>query len=395
MLIMFLLLPSVSFAYTDVAGHWAERNIENLSNINVIKGYSDGTFKPDDYITRAELITIVNRLLKNTEKSYKYIPDVTSADWFSDEIRKAIYSGIVQGNDMGMIRPNDFITREEAVLILQRAFVKELPAYNTISYKDINEVSEWSKGAYYTFINLGYISGYEDNTIRPKANITRAEMVKIINNIFAEIVFLGNYTDELHGNMLVSGEKTKLTDVIIDGDLVITEGTKGNVELDNVAILGNLILRTPIEINKRRVSIKGETVNLYETIDKQRGNVYRNEQYGIQFSIPEDGNVVEITESTKKVDYTKNNLVTLRVKKADELHFVSFKDGLKKEKQRFALIYNEIETGKIGLAEYMISSASLISPNISANVSRTNSRSPLSTPSYNTASLFFMSCLIS
>lgn len=354
MLITFLMLSSVSLAYTDIEGHWAQKNIESLSRINIIKGYSDETFRPDEYITRAELITIVNRLLKNTEQSYKYIPDVASDDWYSGEVRKAMYSGIVQGNDNGMVRPNAYITREEAVVILQRAFVKNLPAYNTISYKDIGEVSDWSKEAYYTFINLGYISGYDDNTVRPKANITRAEIVKIINNIFAEIVFLGEYNQEVHGNLLASGENIKLTDVIIDGDLVVTEGTNGTLTLDNVAILGNLILRTPLEIDNKKVSVNGKIINLYETVAAERGNVYINEQYGIRFSIPENGTVVEITQSTKNIDYDKDNLVTLIVNKSDELHFVSFKDALNKEKQRFALIYNEIKVGKIGLADYAI-----------------------------------------
>lgn len=354
MLITILLLSSVSFAYTDVEGHWAQKNIESLSRINIIKGYSDNTFRPDEYITRAELITIVNRLLKNTNQSYKYIPDVASDDWYSEEVRKAIYSGIVQGNDAGMIRPNDYITREEAVVILQRAFVKALPAYNTFSYKDIAEVSEWSKEAYYTFMNLGYISGYSDNTVRPKANITRAEIVKILNNIFAEIVFLGEYNQEVHGNLLVSGEEIKLADVIINGDLVVTEGTNGTLVLDNVAILGDLILRAPVEIDSKKVSVDGEIINLYENVNVSVGNVYQNEQYGIKFSIPENGAVIEVDESTKNIDYERKNLVTLRVTKADELHFVDFKTALNKEKQRYALIYNEIEIGKIGLADYAI-----------------------------------------
>ena len=354
MLIIFLMISSVSLAYTDTAGHWAEKNIESLSRINIIKGYSDNTFRPDDYITRAELITIVNRLLKNSEQSYKYIPDVLSTDWYSEEVRKGIYSGIVRGNSEGMIRPNDYITREEAVLILGRAFVENMPVYNTFSYEDINEISDWAHPEYYTFIKLGYISGYNDNTVRPKANITRAEIVKIINNIFSEIVYLGEYTEEVHGNLLVSGDEIRLNNVIVNGDLVVTEGTNGKLELNNVAITGNLILRAPVEYDNKKVSIKGKVVNLYSSIDDENANIYRNHEYGIEFAIPENAKVIEITESTKKVDYNQKNLITLRVNKAEGLHFVSFKTGLAKEKKRFELIYNELKTGKIGLAEYAV-----------------------------------------
>lgn len=357
MLIVLMAISSVSLAYTDIDGHWAKKNIESLSRINVIKGYSDETFRPDEYITRAELITIVNRLLKNTNQSYKYIPDVTSSDWYAKEVRKAIYSGVIQGNEKGMVRPSAYITREEAVVVLQRAFVKALPAYNTFSYKDISEVSSWSKEALYTFMNLGYISGYSDNTIRPKANITRAEIVKIINNIFSEIIFLGDYTEEVHGNLLVSGEKIKLSNLIINGDLVVTEGTNGTLILENVAILGNVILRTPTEINTKKVSITGEIINLYDNINLQISNVYQNDEYGIKFSIPDNGSVIEVDDSTKKINYNKDNLVTLRITKSDDLHFVSFKSALNKEKKRYALIYNEIKIGKIGLADYAICGA--------------------------------------
>lgn len=356
MLIIFLMLTSATLAYTDVSGHWAEKNIESLSRINIIRGYSDSTFRPDDYITRAELITIVNRLLKNSEQSYKYIPDVNSTDWYAEEVRKGIYSGIIQGNEDGMIRPNDYITREEAVLILGRAFVENMPVYNTFSYEDIDEISDWAHPEYYTFIKLGYISGYDDNTVRPKANITRAEIVKIINNIFSEIVFLGEYTEEVHGNLLVSGDEIRLTNVIIDGDLVVTEGTEGKLELNNVAITGNLILRAPVEYDNKKVSIKGKVINLYNSIDDGNANIYRNNEYGIEFAIPENAKVVEITEAIKKIDYNQKNLITLRVNKDEELHFVSFKSGLAKEKKRFELIYNELKTGKIGLAEYAVCS---------------------------------------
>ncbi len=354
MLIATVMLSSVSLAYTDIEDHWAKKNIESLSRINVIKGYSDETFRPDEYITRAELVTIVNRLLKNTNQSYKYIPDVLSSEWYSEEIRKAIYSGIIQGNESGLVRPNDYVTREEAVLILQRAFVKALPAYNTFSYKDILSVSSWSKEAFYTFMNLGYISGYEDNTVRPKDNITRAEIVKLINNIFADVIFLGEYDGEIHGNLLVSGEKITLSNLIVNGDLVVTEGTNGSLNLNNVAIYGNLILRTPMNINTRKVKVTGEIVNLYENINAQTENIYENAKYGIKFSMPENGTVLEVDDSTKRVDYSKDNLVTLRITKSDDLHFVSFNDALKKEKKRYALIYNELKSGKIGLAKYAI-----------------------------------------
>ena len=74
--------------------------------INHINGYDDNCFKPDAPMTRAELVAVVNRLLNIESETDKYIPDVTSQDWFHSDIRKAMTMGIIQGNDNGFINPN-------------------------------------------------------------------------------------------------------------------------------------------------------------------------------------------------------------------------------------------------------------------------------------------------
>ena len=104
---------TISFAYSDTDGHWADETIEELSGKKIIYGYSDGTFKPDSSMTRAEFIVVMNRLLGLKVESSKYIPDVSRQEWFYSDIRKAVEAGIITGDADGYIRPNDKITREE------------------------------------------------------------------------------------------------------------------------------------------------------------------------------------------------------------------------------------------------------------------------------------------
>ena len=161
-------------AYTDIDGHWAQKEITNLSLNGIVSGYDDNSFKPDKNMTRAELTTVINRLLGNSIENTKYVPDINAKDWFYSEIRKGIESGVIKGDANGYVRPNDLVTREEAIVMIQRAIVPITSNAIMNNYSDFNEISEWSKRAITTFISENYIKGYEDNTIKPKNYITRA-----------------------------------------------------------------------------------------------------------------------------------------------------------------------------------------------------------------------------
>lgn len=80
---MFLSLTGLAFAQpSDIKGHWAEKQINDWVNKDLAKGYPGGTFKPDNSITRAEFITLVNRAFGFTEKAQVSFSDVSSKDWF-------------------------------------------------------------------------------------------------------------------------------------------------------------------------------------------------------------------------------------------------------------------------------------------------------------------------
>jgi len=346
-------LCSKTFAYSDTNGHWAEKEIMNLSLNGIVSGYSDNSFKPDKNMTRAELVTIINRLLGNSVQNTKYVPDINAKDWFYTEIRKGIESGIIQGNADGYVRPNDLVTREEAIVMLQRALVPVTTKEIAHEFMDASEISEWSKQALNTFWEENYIKGYSDNTIRPKNYITRAEVVKIIENMIDVYATFGEFTGEVHGNVLVVGKDITLKNITIDGDLFVVEGAEDTLTFENIIIDGDLITRTDIQIPEKNFVLKGKHIDLSPE-EIQDVSSYINDEYGISFSIPEKAKVVYIENEKQKVNYRTKNLMTIRIHQDDALYFTSFKSGLFKERKRFDVAYSEMETGKIGIYRYAV-----------------------------------------
>lgn len=348
LIITTIFIPT-AMAYTDDSGHWAEKNIEYLSRVNIIKGYIDGTFRPDNNMTRAEFITVVNRLIGASKETNKYIPDNSSKSWYYSEIKKAVQAGIIKGDENGYVHPDREINREEAVTILARAFSIKASSTST-AYSKSSDISNWAKESFSTFILYGYIKGYEDGSLRPQNPITRAEVVTVIRRLFSEMIFSGNYSMDVDGNVLVSGKDITLSNMYIAGNLIIAERAEGNVKLNNVDIKGNLILRGEIDLKKQNIIIGGETIKLYETLNILEPMHYKDEEYGIVFSIP-DGASVE-TEGSKLIDYTKKDLILVKVTQSDEFHFLNL-EATKKKVVNYAGVYKTVEQGKIGNISYV------------------------------------------
>ena len=352
LILLIVLNVNIVFAYTDTTGHWAEKQISNLSKNGIIAGYSDGTFKPNNNMTRAELVTVINRLLGNVKESTKYVPDINVKDWYYSEIKKGLESGFIEGDADGNVRPKDLITREEAICMIQRAIVP-LNTYETVpSFYDYDNVSKWAKSSLNAFVNKNYINGYNDNTIKPKNNITRAEVITLINNIVDYYVSYGEVAGDWHGDIIIRGSRVKVNNATIHGNLIITEGGS-HTELNNVIIEGDFIYRRDVEIPNKNFKVIGDIYDITpkNVEDKSR---YVNEEYGISFSIPKQAKVIYITDKDKKVNYKTKNLMTVRINHNDELYFTSFANGVFKERYRFSLPYEEKVLGTIGFYKYAV-----------------------------------------
>lgn len=176
--------PSCEF--TDVPStHWAAAYIKDLCEKEIIAGYPDGTFKPENNITRAEFAKIITGAvgLADVKPVSPTFADVSSTHWSYGYVKAAAKAGLVKGSD-GKFRPNDFISRQEIAVILVRALDKESEALakagQTTNFKDDAQIAAWTKGYVIVAVAEGLINGYPDNTFGPAKNASRAESAKMV-----------------------------------------------------------------------------------------------------------------------------------------------------------------------------------------------------------------------
>lgn len=185
--------------YFDTYKHWAEADIEFASNtLNVFKGYGDLSFRPDNNITRAEFITILARTAYKQNKmnevytSNMAYKDMSNEHWsytfvismFEHLKGNKDYSltDIFPGKDFN---PDIPITRNEAVALIA-AFCKISVYDNPLPFTDVPEQYKFFNEIKRLY-NLGIVQGYEDNTFRGNANITRAESAALIKRVYNDI----------------------------------------------------------------------------------------------------------------------------------------------------------------------------------------------------------------
>jgi len=165
---------------TDISGHWAEKNVKELVALGAVSGYTDGTFKPDNKITRSEFTVILVKAFELEPKSGKVFAD-TAGHWAKDSIAAAASYGIVKGYDENTFGPDDTITREQMAVMIMKA-AKLDPVSVELSFADSQSISDWARESLAAAVHHGIISGYPDNTVRPQSNATRAEAVTVIVN---------------------------------------------------------------------------------------------------------------------------------------------------------------------------------------------------------------------
>ncbi|NQS76797.1 MAG: hypothetical protein HQP61_10270 [Peptococcaceae bacterium] len=107
--------------FSDIEGHWAKDQVLDWSEKGLVMGYADGTFKPEQGVTRAEFATFVNRAFGLKIKVQPDFSDVSPQDWFAEEVAMAVAGGYIGGYPDGTFRPDSVITRAETVALLSKA----------------------------------------------------------------------------------------------------------------------------------------------------------------------------------------------------------------------------------------------------------------------------------
>jgi hypothetical protein len=284
LLMLVSVLPMGAFAasYSDTEGHWAETSIDRWTDAKVLEGMGNNLYAPDDFLTRAQAMTIFSRLLKLTEKGdISKLTDVAADAWYAPYIETGYAYEIINGTSETTFDPSGNITREQFFSIFARAVGMNLGVDKASSsnkdFTDLADISDWAKeeGAVYAMINAGYVNGYPDGSLKPLRNITRAEVAKILDNAISDYI-TENGTYDLTGHngiVIVTAPNVKLT-----GDfngLIVSSCPDSTLDLSSIKgkphvhILGDntKIINAPVGT---RITISPATDNV--TVNNKKYN---------------------------------------------------------------------------------------------------------------------------
>jgi hypothetical protein len=168
--------------HTVLYAQWAPM-LERDSHIKYLNGYPDGMFRPDGSITRAEAASIFHRLIISGDKSVPAdasLSDIESGCWYSQAVSYLNGAGIITGYPDGTFNPENPITKAEFAVIASRFDVLEAGAPGI--YPDVSE-SHWAAGYVNNAYAKGWIGGTPGEGFFPDAHITRAQVVALVNRM--------------------------------------------------------------------------------------------------------------------------------------------------------------------------------------------------------------------
>jgi|GEM_PF-5699602 len=170
----------------DISGHWAEATIKSWLEQGYINGYSDGSFRPNNGITRAEFVKIVNHVFEvNRMTADLHYHDLPRSHWAYDEFAAAIKAGYIGGTSQNTLSPDKIITRQEAAVILVK--LKGIGGSTSLQFKDADDIPSWSRNAIEALVAGGYINGDAKGNFRPKDGLTRAEAIVLIDKVRRDV----------------------------------------------------------------------------------------------------------------------------------------------------------------------------------------------------------------
>ena len=168
--------------FKDVDGHWAYNALDWAVENGVMTGTSEDTMSPDGFLTRAQMATMIDRLYgayKGADISA--FTDVAMGSWYYDYIAQAVQMGTLAGYDGNIMRPNDHITREQAIVVIARALCLMMEYDEDLSkFSDAGLVGSWAYADICRMVEREFVAGYPNGALGPKDNITRAQLATIL-----------------------------------------------------------------------------------------------------------------------------------------------------------------------------------------------------------------------
>ena len=176
-----------SGSFRDVtSAHWAFDSVERAAELGLVTGYSDGTFRPDTPVTRAQFILMLWRMCGKPAAAKAASFADASADWYQDALSWAVEKGYVNGLSDTRFGPDAPITRQQAMAILFRLNGGQSGTELTLTgiyeqtFADSTTIAAWAKDATWWAVYHELVSGVGGSRIAPEANASRAQIAAIL-----------------------------------------------------------------------------------------------------------------------------------------------------------------------------------------------------------------------
>lgn len=187
-------------SFTDMKGHWAERAVELLASKLIVQGRGTGRFEPEQPVTRAELAAMLDRMLHPADDQDEVSFANAGEEWYEAAIRKASIAGWVRGYEDGSLRPQAAVSRQEMMVMIARAIqsadqgeqveateqgsnAMQGKGLNVLDYADI---ADWAQADIARLSLRGLLSGDQENRLYPQRNATRAETAWILARLMQQ-----------------------------------------------------------------------------------------------------------------------------------------------------------------------------------------------------------------
>ncbi|WP_028596701.1 S-layer homology domain-containing protein [Paenibacillus assamensis] len=302
--------------FKDVEAHWAKDKIAEWAAQGVVSGASANEFKPNQQVTRAEWAAIVNRMFQLNEQKPQAYTDVLATAWYADAVNTATTAGYMKGYTDGTFKPNATLTRQEAVASLSR-LLKWKTNDTALTYKDSADIQPWATSSVSEAVYLGVVKGYEEGTFKPNQSLTRAEAVSILDRAFDTYGVwygtAGTYgsttkQEEIQGNVIVNVPGVTLQNLHIKGDLILTQGVgEGDVHLNKVKVDGKTFVR-------------GGGKNSIHVNDSILSNVIVNKKNGaLRVNVKDTSTVQELVLQSPTIVDVQNGAMVAQVQLSEKL----------------------------------------------------------------------------
>ncbi|WP_438431156.1 carbohydrate binding domain-containing protein [Gorillibacterium sp. sgz500922] len=234
-----------------VQKHWAETALRKWTASGVLAGYPDGSLKPDQPISRAELSSLLQRVFGVGGAGTGAFTDVPAKAWYAGAVAAVLRAGYIAGYPDGTFRPDQPVTRADTAVMLSRAF--HLPetgsgkkdTEESKTFSDKSAIRPYALPAVTELVEAGALEGYPDGSFRPGQTVTRGEAVVLLDRL-AGTLYNKAVTEERKetlANAVINASGVTLRNKEVTGNLYLAQGIGlGDAAVDSSSVAGTVFI---------------------------------------------------------------------------------------------------------------------------------------------------------